>query len=214
MYFIPGIEDQFVIWRWRKPNYVFFLFFLLFVYGCGGPTKPVMQFYEQISGQSYCRIALLPFVNETSYLEGDTIIYKIFESELINSDNFIVSQEGDVHKVYRQLAIYPGKNPNHEQLRIIGDRLDADLLVEGKIVEMSQGPNIRAGFPVLGINLRVYDARKGTTIWTTYYKRQGNQYRKVMHFGLVNTINALAQRMSNDIINAWFEAGLQKCVDS
>ncbi|MCK5230037.1 MAG: hypothetical protein KAR13_07215, partial [Desulfobulbaceae bacterium] len=52
-----------------------------------------------------CRLAVLPFVNETDFELGGLIFYRIFMSELVSSGNYVVSQEGDIRKIYRQLNI-------------------------------------------------------------------------------------------------------------
>lgn len=190
------------------------LLIVIALIGCVGSSKPATHMYGTLETQKICRVAVLPFVNQTQYRNGDIIAYRIFTSELVNFDRFNLVQEGDVRKVYQQMQIFPGESPTYEQVRVIGERLEAEILIEGRIIEMTHGNRADEPFPVLGMSLIVYDAKKGVTLWTTYHRKKGDQYRKVMHFGLVNTIYALVQRMSREILNSWSEVGFKQCTET
>jgi len=160
-----------------------------------------------------CRVAVLPFINNSEYNEGDLIAYRIFSSELVRTGKFQLAQEGDVRRIYQQLLLFPNQLPRLEQLRIIADRLDAQILITGTIVEMSEkntGNNVN---PTLTLNLQILDAESGRTLWLTHHKQEGKQYRKVMHFGLINTITGLVRIVSDEILELWYANGLKKCTD-
>lgn len=186
----------------------------LLLNSCGFGGGPLNHAYAPVEQRSFCKMAVLPFINETEYPEGDIIVYRIFTSELVNFDSYRLTQEGDIRKIFQQMEIYPNQPPSYEQIRSMGDRLGVGIVVTGKIVTMSDGDPGRGELPSLALSLKVFDTRAGTTLWTTYFHRTGDQYRKVMHFGLVNTINALAQRMSQEILNSWLTVGFNRCTES
>ncbi|MFC1523468.1 hypothetical protein ACFL6N_01630 [Thermodesulfobacteriota bacterium] len=160
-----------------------------------------------------CRIAVLPFINETNFKQGEIIVNKVFIAELVQTGNYLIAHEGDLLKIYRQLRIFPGHSPDFEQLRILSDRLNVQLIITGKIHEMSEKIQKYDSSPSLAFSLQVFEANTGRTLWNTYHKREGEEYRKALHFGKVHTVTSLAQRMSEEILNLWLKEGFRICTD-
>ncbi|MBU0481023.1 MAG: hypothetical protein KKG47_07975 [Proteobacteria bacterium] len=160
-----------------------------------------------------CRVAVLPFANEASYSQADNIFGRVFVSELINT-GFLLSQEGDVRKILKQMMVIPGLMPSVEQLRAIADRLGVQVIVIGSVVEMRDKDRYGQKLdPSAAVILRIIEADSGRTLWTTYARREGKEYRKVMHFGLINSVTALSEKMAAEIIETWFEGGVKKCAE-
>ena len=196
-------------------KYVFFLLFLTLVLasinGCVSSSKsPEFQQLTTIP-KKICRIAILPFANDTDYNQGNIIFYRIFTSELNRQGGFTLVQEGDVRKIYRQMRISPKQSPKREHLLILADRLDVDAVIMGKIIEMQEKHKANSSEPILAVDLKVLDGETGKTMFTVYHKRSGEDYRKAMHFGLVTTITELSSIVSSEILELWFDRGLQKC---
>ncbi|MDH5298054.1 MAG: hypothetical protein OEV91_03465 [Desulfobulbaceae bacterium] len=190
------------------------LLLLAIVAGGCGPRPPQLQQLAPMPQEPLCRIALLPFINESNYAQADLIVYKIFMSELANAANFDIAQEGDVRKTYRQLRIYPQQQPSFEQLRILADRLNAQMLITGTVHEAQETSTGNFNNPSLTISLQLIDARSGRILWNTYHTKKGDQYQKVMHFGMVSTLSGLAQRMSREVISLWLREGMKPCAAS
>jgi TolB-like protein len=172
----------------------------------------VLKLAELPDGGNICRIAILPFINQSEYSQADDIFGRVFASELINAGNYQVAQEGDVRRFFKQLQILPNQLPNIEQLRALADRLEAQIVISGVIVEMrDKNKYDRRLDPAVTVILRIIEGDSGRTLWATYHRREGNQYRKTMHFGLVNTVAALAKRVSGEIASSWQKEGLLKC---
>ena len=183
---------------------------LLLLVACSSAT-PRLDRMEPLPANFTCRVAVLPFMDKGGYPRGAELFYKVFSTELVSAAAFQVVQEGDVLDLYRQLTIFPSREPSLEQLRIIGSRLGVQLFIGGNILRMVER---RSGLDVateLTVVLHIYDGRTGRLLWETYYKRRGKDYRTIMHFGRINTITGLARRMSKDIINLWLEQGMNQC---
>ena len=122
--------------------------------------------------------------------------------------DFWLAQEGDVMKIMQELMIYPNQKPDFEQLQFIAHRLSADYLVTGSIYELrltgTNGPHIT-------VYMQVYDGETGKILWDTYHSRSGADYKKIMHFGQIDTILRLAKQMSAEIISVWLEKGMSQC---
>ncbi len=185
-------------------------FALCLLVACSSAT-PRLDKMAPLPGNFTCRVAVLPFQDHGNYPRGAELFYKVFSAELVSAAAFQVVQEGDVLDLYRQLTIFPTREPTLEQLRIIGSRLGVQLFIGGDIMRMVER---RSGLDVateLTVVLRIYDGRTGRLLWETYYKRRGKDYRIVMNFGRINTITGLARRMSKEIINLWLEQGMNQC---
>ncbi|MBU4262712.1 MAG: hypothetical protein KKC76_12725 [Proteobacteria bacterium] len=198
------------------PQFRYFsIFLLLVVILLGGssctssrPSHGKKNVYE---GESICSVALLPFINGSRFEQGNLIMQRVFAAELTRIAGIEVASEGDVQNIYRELRIYPNQLPSIEQIRVLGSRLDVQLVISGRITEMEEKMGDNYVNPVLAVTLQVYDAKRGKTMWNTYHRREGTDYRKVMHFGLVNTVTQLSRIISDEIIEEWFAEGMKQC---
>lgn len=185
---------------------------VLLVAGCAG-RQPYLQTYVQERPVQACRIGVLPLINQSSYKQGETLMYRLLLSGLINERTWSLALEGDVRKIYRDMHLRPWRQQTPDQLRVLASRLEVDLLIGGRIIEMKE--EIKGGGidPRLKVEVQVYNGRDGTLLWSTYHGRKGADYRKLMHFGLRNTVSELGQKMIEEILRLWEEEGLLACAD-
>jgi TolB-like protein len=176
------------------------------------PSLPTLDKLAPLPGEKICRIAVIPFASETNFPQAESIFYRVFLSELVRSGQFDVVQEGDVREVLYDLRILPGQQPQREQMKILGDRLGISLAITGSIVEMAEVPKRQEINPILAVTVRIVNAESGDTLWSTYHRREGEQYRKIMHFGMINNVTGLAHRISDEILARWLRGGLSGCV--
>jgi hypothetical protein len=187
------------------------LFFALS--GCGG-KKPYVQEFSDGASIKRRNIAVLPFSNRSGYGQGDKILYRLFLVELVQQCNWRVALEGDVFKIYRQMRLKPWDVPDYEQLRVIAVRLGVDTLIVGEVLEMDEKVTQGGVSPALSLQVRVYDGKSGLLQWSSLYRREGGDYQKMMHFGMVNTVSELGKKMVQEILGVWKEKGLMACADS
>ena len=176
--------------------------------GCAARNGPVFHILWKPGGDRGCRVAVMPFQYTGRYPQGGLIFYKVFSTELQLAGDLWMIQEGDVARMFQDLLIFPGEKPDFGQLQTIASRLNADYLVGGTIYEMSatgsKGPHIT-------VYLQVYDGETGRVLWDTYHTRYGADYKKVMHFGDINTMMRLMRQVSKEIVELWFEKGFSQC---
>lgn len=196
----------------KKNLIILILLVLCLLSACTEKKLPILDQITPVINEDYCRIGVLPFVNESSYNQGDTILHKVFVAELIRYGDYLISQEGDVRKLFQQLKIFPGKSPDYEQLRIIADRLNVQLIITGRVIEMNENIQTIGVNPIVAVYLQIYDAKTGTSMWTTYHRRDGEYYRKFLHFGKINSITSLAQIIFQEVIDKWSKEGFKKCI--
>lgn len=182
----------------------------ILIAGCG-MSKPRLSKLSSLLDGGSCQVALFPFLNESKYPQGDLVLYRMFASELVRSGKFQVAPEGETRKIFRQMGVLPNSLLDIEQTLIAADRLGAELVVSGTIFEMDEDIRYKMVVPSLTFSITIYEAATGRILWTTYHKRRGDDYRRVMHFGMISTLSALARQMSEEVVNLWIEEGLGNC---
>ena len=202
-------------WLLRTDSFFFGFLLTLFcaslLSGCA-TRFPLHTEMAPLPASPICRVAVLPFLNDSDFPLGDAIVTKVFEAQLQAAGDYFVIQEGNILKAYQQLHILPGVPPTLEQFQIIADRVNAQVLITGIIFEMRENPGEhRTVNPVLLMEIQIRDGVNGETLWKIFHRRQGTDYKKTMHFGTIHTVTGLSQRMAEEIINLWFEKGLTKC---
>ncbi len=179
---------------------------------CSCSTKvATLQVLSPLPEHEICRVAVLPFANESKFNLGGLLFYRVFMAELVKTGHFDVVQEGDVQEIYEQIKLLAGDEPNIEQIRLLGSRLGAQAIITGIVMKMGERKERTGMNPSLAVNINILDARTGETLWSTYHSRAGADYRKVMHFGMVNTLTALAQHVSQEILTLWSKKGFNGC---
>lgn len=180
--------------------------------GCAGGGGPQHRQVASLPQGAVCRVAVLPFLNDSEFPAADMVIAKVVSARLQDSTDYLLAQDGDVYKAYRQLGLLPGVAPDLEQLQIIADRVDARLLFTGIVLEMREDRGDHGSVnPVIVLEMQIRDGRSGEVLWTTFHRRQGSDYKKTMHFGTVHTITGLSRRMVDEIITLWLKKGLTQC---
>jgi len=176
-----------------------------------GPKVPALHMLAPLPHEQTCRIAVIPFMNETDYPQAGAIVYRVFMAELVRSGRFDVVRQGDIRDLFHDLRIWPGQQPRIEQMKILGDRLGAKIVITGTVVEMTEVANAGIVNPTLAVSLNIVETDPVHLLWCTYHRREGEQYRKVMHFGVVNTVTSLAQLVSQEVLELWLKEGLRGC---
>lgn len=185
------------------------IFILLLLVGCGGP--PHLQTRIMAGANlKVCSIALMPLENWTQQKELPQLVGRNFASQLISSKEFSLVQGGDVGMFMLRQRLRPGTPLYREHFAALDDQLKLDAIIQGRIVETGT-VNRRGGekVPFLSLHLDMYDARTGHLLLNTVHRRFGDDYRKVMHFGVITTKSGLAARMAQEIIEDWLDKGIR-----
>lgn len=192
-----------------------FLGFFVMVSSCSFKESPtVLKQGPLPDGGKICRVAVLPFFNQTGYKQADDMFSRVFVSELTNTGNYQVAQEGDVRKFYQQMHVLPNQVLGVEQLRAMADMLGVQVIIAGTVIEMQDKSDFNQRLdPSIAVVLRIIEGSSGRTLWATYNRREGIQYRQIMHFGLVNSLTSLAKHVSAEIVEAWNKEGFLKCTE-
>lgn len=212
-FFFPIFSTELLMLRMTlsRIRSLFALLAVVTISGClPSASRPQIQLLHKPSTE-ICRIAVLPFVNNTDYVQGGTLCYRIFVTELNRLGGFTVAHEGDVRRILRQMKVNPKEMPSYEQNQVLADRLGVEAIITGEVVAMDEKDRDQETDPLLALNLILHAAGSNKPLLTTYHSRRGADYRKVMHFGLINTMTSLAVKVSDEILEIWFAEGLKPC---
>ena len=186
------------------------LLLILLTGGCAG-EYPRLEIVEPLPDTSQCRVAVLPFGYSGEFPRGAGIVTKAFSAELASVPGFGVVPEGDVLQFYRQFKLYPKDQPNQEQIGIMAQRLDAQYVIAGEILRIIETDAAGAVETSLTLILEIHGSADGKLLWNTYHKRNGQEYRHILHYGRVNSLSGLTRRMADEIIELWIENGMDQC---
>jgi len=186
---------------------------LVLAAGCAGvqERRPYVQEFTAEPYGRVCSIAVLPFTNKSRFDQGGRVVQRMFTSELVAGGNWRVALEGDVRKIYRQLHLRPWERPTPEQIKVIASWLGVERLVGGTVVEMEEKLGRNFVSPVLEVELVVFDGATGRVTFSTIYRKSGEDYRTMMHFGLVNSVTGLIKKMAEEILATWRQKGFVPC---
>ncbi len=184
------------------------LVLLLCLAGCSG-NRSLQTKVIAGAGTKMCSIAILPFENWARSQEVALLGERIFTSQLIQTSRFNIVQTGDVGMFFLRQRLRPGTSLFKSQLSAMANQLGADVVIQGRIVDAGSVRQYGGGkVPFLSLAFNIYEANTGRLILNTVYQNQGDDYRKIMHFGVETTMSGLAGRMSQEIIEDWFSKGI------
>jgi len=177
-----------------------------------GDRVPMQREVASLPDQNNCRVAVLPFLNDSEFSQAGVLVQKVFAAQLLSSGEYQLTPEGDIVKAYQQLHLFPEDQPTLQQFRIIADRVNGPLLLTGIVLEMEEGRSEHQTVnPRLVLQVELRNPENGEILWTTFHRRKGTDYKKTMHFGTLHTMTGLSRQMAEEIINLWHEKGFPKC---
>ncbi len=181
---------------------------LFFIASCaGGQLSPTIYKTYGHKNVKICKVALFPFYNESSVPTAGFLLYRIFLAELAKSNLFQLVGEGDVRDFLIQRRLFPNAEITPSILSSLRENLKIDGIITGCVISLkTKGKEPEASFWI-----KLIDVKSGRILWYIYYSKKGGDYRKVMHYGFVDTITELLKKMCEEVIEEWRKSGLSGC---
>ena len=176
-------------------------FFLLIILTSCVLRKPKIFMFEHIKNEK--KVVVLPLKNNTKSFVIGRIIYRILVVKLIQCKFFMPVPEGIVRNFMVKNMLYPGDIPNLNQLSVLKKITKADMVISGNVIDAG----IYQDDIKITLILWVRNINNGKLVWTTYYVKRGDDYRKIFHFGKLFSLGELANKMVEDIVETWEKKG-------
>jgi hypothetical protein len=160
-----------------------------------------------------CRVALLPLLNESEDSTATALCYRTMLTELIAAPEVQISNPTDMQNILRRREIFPSSiyaAPPHV-LQDIAAELDVDGYLRVKILAYEQRNVGRSGeVPHIALQLELLQT-DGSLVSQLFHARSGDEYRSLMHYGVIRTYTGLLARMMKEIIQQWDQQGQIGC---
>lgn len=160
-----------------------------------------------------CRVALLPLLNESEDFTATALCYRTMLTELMAAPEVQISNPTDMKNILRRREIFPSSiyAASPQVLEEIAAELDVDGYIRGKILTYEQRHVGRSGkVPYISLQLELLQT-DGSLVSQLFYARSGDEYRSLMHYGVIRTYTGLLARMMEEIIQRWDEQGQIGC---
>ncbi len=181
---------------------------------CVSGGRPETHLLSKDSNVKVCRVAVLPFVNETLEKGAGTLMYRVFTNELVASGLCDVVSEGDVRQfmlLYRQLPQDLASTPT-DLMEKMAKQLDVDAVVRGRIIRNGmESSGVDTRIPYVSLQLEMVSVPSGARLVNTFHQRKGDDFRKALHFGVVQTQTGLFARVAEEVVTDWRREGVFSC---
>lgn len=196
--------------KWLTP-----LLLPLLCCACAGLGGPDTLYATRNPERPVCRVAILPFANESSDPGVSLLASRIFLNALTSSALFTMESEGEVQRflVRKRLLATDFMTADTALYRDFSRELHVDAVIRGKIIEsgiQEYGPD--GVIPSLSLQVEMVDAETGQLLISTFHHRRGDDYRKAMHLGVVRTRSGLMDRMAEEILTSWKKERVANCL--
>lgn len=160
-----------------------------------------------------CRVALLPLLNESEDLTATALCYRTMLTELIAAPEVQISNPTDMKNILRRREIFPSNiyAASPHVLQDIAAELGVDGYLRVKILAYEQRSVGRSGkVPHIALQLELLQT-DGSLVSQLFHARSGDEYRSLMHYGVIRTYTGLLARMMEEIIQEWDHEGQIGC---
>lgn len=171
---------------------------------CAGDKKPLLTPYEfdKYSSPPMPRLAILPLENFSPSERASKKVSDIFLVEFLKMKNIYLIEPGNIEialadERIRNTSIMPMKT-----VKVLADRLNADLIMIGSILEfeMQQSRGGTGTVPMLSLTLRILDARTGNIVWAANVNSRGDDKEKLFGIGKIHSLDKLVETTAKEIV--------------
>lgn len=177
----------------------------LFASGCA--THPSSYFRNGTSNSiERIRVAIIPFNNLSSQRDADMKITYALITHLLRSNFFDVVEIGETKKAMQDAKVRKDEELTVEQIKSIGNRIDAKVLVLGVVDEFKIDASTLMGekifVPEVSIGMRLVSSKDASILWSANHHRRGDDRVTVFGMGRIDSISELTDVIIRDIVGS------------
>ncbi len=155
---------------------------------------------ERVELKGIDRALVFPFENLSTDQPNDAgkRMTVIFAAALSRMTGIEVVEPGEVERFVEEERIRGVDNLNRDVLRTMASRFRLQMVVVGVVDEFGY-VQLGEQVPVVGLTIRVIDARSGRLVWSTTLSREGTDGEIVFQIGKIRSVSRLAEEVVDDI---------------
>ena len=139
-------------------------------------------------------VAVVPFFNLSERRFAGEIIALNFVEQMTTQKNFSVIEPGIVRQLLLQMRIIMDDGISLADADLLFSRLDADLILAGKIFDY-QDYQGAAGKPKVGFSTLLIEKKSREVVWSSDSYNEGDHGVFFFDWGKINTAHAMASEM-------------------
>jgi TolB-like protein len=139
-------------------------------------------------------VAVVPFFNPSERKNAGDIMSLHFVRQLGALDNFQVIEPGLVREALLKYRIIMGEGISVGHADILFSKLDADLVLDGKVLEY-QDYQGASGTPKVDFSAQLIERKSREIVWVVKNYGRGDDGVFFFDWGRVNTAHAMANQM-------------------
>ncbi len=141
---------------------------------CGKQSERVFRIPEAVDGIKV--IAILPFENLSNDKRASDLITNLFRSRLTKQSEFSIMDAGEMQRRLHKMQLKLPKTLDLLTAAKIGRALEVDGVFYGSVLEFTYLAEIQDGAvvarePVVGLQGRLLDVRRGVIVWANTHSR-------------------------------------------
>ncbi len=158
--------------------------------------KPVSYFRSpEFSHNKVYTIAVLPFTNHSLRRDAGELLVRYFLSYLSGYDDFRVLDPGLIRQRYLDLRMITPDGVSLDNVRVLSDRMDADLYLTGSVINYSD-----YGTPGVSFSAQIIQRKDQKILWSSYSTNNGGERVYAFGLGKVTTGQELASLMVKGVV--------------
>jgi TolB-like protein len=164
--------------------------------GCAGKApKPAL-----VPPVDRPRLAVLPFDNLTDQGDAGETVTLVFFSEVGAQARYQPVESGTVNVVLDSLVIRTTSNLTAAQLALLGQRLGAERLLIGTVLESSVVRTPDGDLPSVGVTIKLLEAASGRVLWARMGFKSGQDTETVFGWGREKSRYKLAASLAAELL--------------
>lgn len=183
---------------------------------CAGKTPTTTEVPGQHKSAGFCRITVLPFANDTDEPRLGLIAEKICQTELLQREAQVVN-EADVRLFLQKRQVFTSELTQHgstELYAALAEELKTKVIIRGRILTIDDEKKQGEIVPIITLQLELINATDGQLIVSSFLRRSGEDYRTILHYGVIRTRSELIRQIIAEIFNDWIARGVVSCQKS
>ena len=181
------------------------LLLLLGVIALAGCSSNASSFVRDDVDFSYIRrVAVFPFFNRGSDLQGGARVYSIFQTELLEQVALRVVDRGETMAAIQTLHLDPTTDLSTEQIMSLGRELEVDAIFFGTVEEYGIERTGSSRVYYVTFSFSLAETETGALVWKSQVHNDGTSFWRKIFGGGSASLHAVSRSAVQDALGTLF----------